>query len=56
MTHSCARCGKRRPSGQATYSRFTRSYYCIDTAACERRMAKLTREGANFDRGFLVAR
>lgn len=56
IKYPCARCGREDTAERMSYSRWTKQRYCHDTAACERRMAKLERQGAEFDRGFLVAR
>lgn len=36
----CAKCGGRLTDGTYVFSRFTRTYYCADLAACDRRVQR----------------
>ena len=44
MTKACARCLKKAPPDRLVYSVFTGLRYCVDHAACDRRMARRVRE------------
>lgn len=43
VKHPCARCQKRQPADRMVYSRHTRSRYCADFAACDRRAHRTIR-------------
>jgi hypothetical protein len=45
-TKTCARCGKSLPRApeRRVYSQWTRSYYCAEIAACDRRVKRLKRK------------
>lgn len=38
--HVCVRCGKKQPADKMIYSTHTRSRYCQNMAACDRRAKK----------------
>jgi hypothetical protein len=54
MALSCARCGKSGRAERFSHSRQSGHHYCLDVGACERRIRRLAKKGATFERGFLV--
>lgn len=43
--YSCARCGRKLAAEAMVYSRHTRTRYCADLAACDKRAPKRKRKG-----------
>lgn len=54
IKYPCDRCGKADIAERLIYSSRTGRRYCLNHAVCARRVAKLVRQGAEFDRGWLV--